>query len=266
MACALVAVTSCESMLEIPQKGVVDYSKFYASDDDALAAITSMYATYLDNVAGTEGIDNPEQVMLNYSADDIMPAGGYDKDHLDFRVFGEFAYDNANPTLKSAYERYVKVIYHANLVISNFTDENKQGAAPKHTSAYVDQVVAEARVMRAYIHMMMALSWERPPIVDRLQEGDDLPVPAESQAQVLRWVVEQCQIAIDSKALPVRKVKTQRIIGQTSTSLVTVTGRRSLSQTLSRILTISSVVDGAAQQAVVSGVVAGWLRTCSTGV
>ena len=210
MACALVAVTSCESMLEIPQKGVVDYSKFYASDDDALAAITSMYATYLDNVAGTEGIDNPEQVMLNYSADDIMPAGGYDKDHLDFRVFGEFAYDNANPTLKSAYERYVKVIYHANLVISNFTDENKQGTAPKHTSAYVDQVVAEARVMRAYIHMMMALSWERPPIVDRLQEGDDLPVQAESQAQVLRWVVEQCQIAIDSKALPVRKGKTDK--------------------------------------------------------
>lgn len=210
MACALVAVTSCESMLEIPQKGVVDYSKFYASDEDALAAITSMYATYIDNVAGTEGIDNPEQVMLNYSADDIMPAGGFNQDHLDFRVFGEFAYDNSNGTLKSAYERYVKVIYHANLVISNFTNENKQGAAPKHTSDYVDQVVAEARVMRAYIHMMMALSWERPPIVDRLQEGDDLPVQAESQAQVLEWVVNECQKAIDSGDLPVRKGKTDK--------------------------------------------------------
>lgn len=210
MACALVAVTSCESMLEIPQKGVVSYDNFYASDDDALAAITSMYATYIDNVAGTEGIDNPEQVMLNYSADDIMPAGGFDKDHLGFREYGEFAYDNSNPTLKSAYERYVKVIYHANLVISNFTNENKIQSAPKHTSAYVDQVVAEARVMRAFIHMMMALSWERPPIVDRLQEGDDLPVQAESQADVLNWVIEQCKAAIDSDALPVRNGQTDK--------------------------------------------------------
>ena len=205
IACALVAVTSCESMLEIPQKGVVSYDNFYANDNDALAAITSMYATYVDNVAGTEGIDNPEQVMLNYAADDIMPAGGFDQDHLGFREFGEFAYDNANTTLKSAYERYVKTIYHANLVISNFTNENKIASAPKWESDYTKQVVAEARVMRAYIHMMMALSWERPPIVDRLQEGDDLPVQAESQEQVLQWVVDECQKAIDSNALPVRK-------------------------------------------------------------
>lgn len=210
MACALLGAVSCESMLDIPQKGVVAYENFYASDADATAAITSMYATYVDNVAATEGIDNPEQVMLNYAADDIMPAGGYATDHEPFRYFGEFTYDNANGTLKSAYERYVKVIYHANLVISNFTNENKQGVAPKYESDLTKQVVAEARVMRAYIHMMMALSWERPPIVNRLQEGDDLPVQAESQAQVLQWVIDECQKAIDSKALPVRNGKTDK--------------------------------------------------------
>ena len=197
-------------MLDIPQKGVVAYENFYASDADATAAITSMYANFVENVAGTEGIDNPEQVMLNYAADDVMPAGGHKDDHIDFRVFGEFTYDNANGTLKSAYQRYVTVIYHANLVISNFTNENKLQSEPKFTSAYTNQVVAEARVMRAYIHMMMALSWERPPIVDRLQEGDDLPVQAESQAQVLQWVIDECQKAIDSGALPVRKGTTDK--------------------------------------------------------
>ena len=95
-------------------------------------------------------------------------------------------------------------IYHANLVISNFTNENKQATAPKWESDYTRQVVAEARVMRAFLHMMMALSWERPPIINRLQEGDDLPVQAESQEQVLQWVVDQCQMAIASNALPVR--------------------------------------------------------------
>ena len=204
LACALVGVNSCESMLDIPQKGVVSYENFYASDDDAKAAITSMYANFVENVAGTEGIDNPEQVMLNYSADDVMPAGGHKDDHIDFRVFGEFTYDNANGTLKSAYQRYVTTIYHANLVISNFTNENKLGTAPKFESAYTKQVVAEARVMRAYLHLMMALSWERPPIVNRLQEGDDLPVQAESQAEVLQWVIDQIDIALAAPELPKR--------------------------------------------------------------
>ena len=70
---ALTAV-SCQKMLEIPQKGVVAYSDFYASDDDAEAALADMYANYIQNVAATEGIDNPEQVMLNYSADDNLNA------------------------------------------------------------------------------------------------------------------------------------------------------------------------------------------------
>ena len=204
LACALVAV-SCESKLDIPQKGVVSYENFYATDADAEAALTSMYANYLMQVASTEGIDNPEQVMLNYAADDIMAAGGNPKDHEPFRYFCEFTYDNSNGTLKQAYARYMTAVYHANLVISNFTNENKLQSEPKHTSEYTKQAVAEARVMRAYLHMMLALSWERPPIVDRLQEGDDRPANAESQAQVLEWVIAECQKAIDSGKLPVRK-------------------------------------------------------------
>ncbi len=204
LACVLLAASSCESMLDIPQKGVVSYENFYASDDDAAAALASMYANYLVNVAATEGIDNPEQVMLNYAADDIMAAGGNPKDHEPFRYFCEFTYDNSNGTLKQAYQRYCFAIYHANLVISNFTNENKAQAEPKHTSAYTEQAVAEARVMRAYLHLMLAMSWNRPPIIDRLQEGDDRPANAESQAQVLEWVISECEKAIASGALPKR--------------------------------------------------------------
>ena len=189
-------------MLDIPQKGVVSYETFYASDDDALAALTSMYANYLMQVASTEGIDNPEQVMLNYAADDVMAAGGNPKDHEPFRYFCEFTYDNQNGTLKQAYQRYYTAIYHANLVICNFTNED--GTEPKFTSAFTNQAVAEARVMRAYLHMMLALSWERPPIVDHLITGDERPSNAESQAQVLEWVIAECEKAIASGSLPKR--------------------------------------------------------------
>ncbi|MCQ2129760.1 MAG: RagB/SusD family nutrient uptake outer membrane protein [Bacteroidales bacterium] len=200
---ALVA-TSCEKMLDIPQKGVVSYDDFYASDEDCEAALANMYANYITNVSGTEGIDNPEQVILNYSSDDILAAGGNANDHEPFRNFCEFRYDDANGTLKSAYQRYYYAIYHANLVISNFTDENRNGTAPKFESAYTKQAVAEARVMRAYLHMMTALLWNCPPILDRVYEGDELPTNAESQEQVLKWVVDECEKAIASGSLPKR--------------------------------------------------------------
>ncbi len=192
---------SCESKLEIPQKGVVSYDSFYASDADAEAALTNMYSKYLNNVASTVGIDVPEQVMLNYSADDVLPAGGNKDDHLDFRVFGEFRYDNANPTIKETYQRYYYSVYAANLVISNFTNENRAKTEPKYTSDYTQRCVAEARVMRAYLHMMLALSWNCPPIMDRLYDADELPVNAESQEQVLKWVIDECEKAISSGKL-----------------------------------------------------------------
>ena len=202
--------TSCQSKLDIPQKGVVAYDDFYQSDADALAALVSMYANYLQNVAGTEGIDNPQQVILNYSADDVLSAGGNRDDHAPFRFFDEFRYDVSNTTLKQMYQRYYYAIYHANLVISNFTTENRNEAAPKHTSAVVEQYVAEARVMRAYLHMMLALSFNNPPIVDRILEGDELPVNAESQSAVLSWVVSECEKAIASGKLPKRNGKTDK--------------------------------------------------------
>ena len=200
---SLVAV-SCESLLDIPQKGVVSTDTFYASDADAEAALANMYAAFL-SVASANGINNPELMILNYSADDILASGGNIDDHEDFRLFCEFRYNETNGILKTCYDRYVSAIYAANLVISNFTTENRNEDAPKWESSYTKQCVAEARVMRAYIHMMMAIIWNRPAIIDRLLEPDELPVQAESQSQILKWVVAECEKAIASGALPTRK-------------------------------------------------------------
>ena len=197
-------IVSCESNLDIDQKGVVSSLDFYASDADAEALLANMYSNFVQNVAGTQGIDNPEQVILNYSADDILSSGGDKTDHLDFRVYDEFRYDESNPVLLECYNRYVGAIYTANLVISNFSTENRDGTEPKFTSNYTKQCVEEARVMRAYLHMQMAILWNRPAIVDRLLYADELPTQAESQDQVLKWVVSECDKAINSGALPKR--------------------------------------------------------------
>ena len=205
-----VLTVSCEKNLEIPQKGVVSTIEFYASDADAEAALVNMYDQYADNVSGTEGIDNPEQVILNYSADDILAAGKNFTDHEPFRWFDEFRYDAANGTLKSAYQRYYFSIYHANLVISNFTTENRNQVEPKWTSPVTEQCVAEARVMRAYLHMMTALIWNQPPLMDRIYEGDEFPVNDKTQEEILQWVIDECQKALDSGRLPKRNGPTDK--------------------------------------------------------
>ena len=202
---ALVAV-SCEKLLDIPQKGVISYSNFFESDADAEAARANLYATYCDNVASCNGayIFVPELMFLNYSADDVLASGGDAEDHGDFRVFCEFRYDERTGAIKTLYNHYAKVIYACNFIISNFSNENRNGDEPKYQSAFTKQCVEEARVMRAYIHMMMALTWNCPNIVDRILEGDELPTQAESQSQVLKWVIAECEKAIASGSLKER--------------------------------------------------------------
>ena len=200
--------TSCESKLDIPQKGVMSSEEFFASKDDAARALlTNMYASCFggNGIAGSAGIYNPQLMLFNYSADDVVAAGGDAEDHDSFRVFCEFRYDNANGPLKDLYSGYANSIFTANLVISNYTNENFEGKEPEHTSAATAQYVAEARVFRAYMHMMMALAFNTPCIVDRLLDPSELPVQAESQEQVLKWVIAECEKAISSGSLPERK-------------------------------------------------------------
>ena len=200
------AVSSCEKNLDIPQKGVISYSNFFESDADALAARTNIYATFGDNIASCNGgyIYVPQLMLLNYSADDVLAAGGDSEDHGGFRIFCEFRYSEREDALKHLYNHYAKVIYACNFVISNFSNENRNGDEPKFQSAFTKQCVEEARVMRAYCHLMMALSWNRPNIVDRILDGDELPTQAESQDQVLKWVISECEKAITSGSLPER--------------------------------------------------------------
>ena len=200
------AATSCEKLLDIPQKGVISYSNFFKSDADAQAARTNMYATFAVNVASCNGgwIFVPQLMILNYSADDVLAAGGNSEDHGDFRVFCEFRYDERTGAIKTLYNHYANVIFACNFIISNFSNENRNGDEPQFQSNFTKQCVEEARVMRAYCHMMMALTWNRPNIVDRILEGDELPTQAESQDEVLKWVIAQCEKAITSGSLPER--------------------------------------------------------------
>ncbi|MCR5644358.1 MAG: RagB/SusD family nutrient uptake outer membrane protein [Prevotella sp.] len=186
--------TSCEDKLDVEQKATSSTASFYKTDADAESALTAMYATYTGEIGGTEGIWNAYIMGLNYSADDVFAAGGDINDHADFRILNEMRYDASSGPISTLYNHIYKSIYSANLVISYF-GENADTPIKK-------QAVAEAKVMRAWAHMLAAQVYYQPPLIDHLITTEK-PTNAESQKAIFDFCVKDCEEALPD--LPDRK-------------------------------------------------------------
>ena len=192
--------TSCEDRLDVQQKAMSNTTDFYKTDADAKSAVTAMYATFNGEIGGTEGIWNAYIMGLNYSSDDIFAAGGDINDHADFRILNEFRYDPSSSPISVLYNHIYKAIYSANLVINYFDGELANTQVKK-------QAVAEARVMRAWAHMLAAQVYYQPPLIDHLITTEK-PTNAESQKAIFDWCVKECEQAMSD--LPDRKGQTDK--------------------------------------------------------
>ena len=182
-------LTSCsEDLLEIEQKATNSTDSFYKTDADAKSAVTAMYATYAEEISGNEGIWNAYIMGLNYASDDVFPAGGDIADHTGFRECGEFRYDTSFGPVSALYNHIYKSIYSANLVINYFGGDKADSQVKK-------EAVAQARVMRAWAHMLAAQVYYQPPIVDHLIV-DDKPTNAESQKAIFDFCIKECEEAM----------------------------------------------------------------------
>lgn len=185
-----VCFTACnQDLLEVEQKGVNTPETFYSSDDDAYSAKMAMYATWNEEIGGTEGIWNAYLMGLNYSSDDVFAAGESIHDHEGFREVNEFRYDNATSIIKTLYSRLYKSIYPANLVITYFGGEKANTPAKK-------QAVAEARVVRAWCHMIAAMVYNQPPLIDHLIEPSENPTNDKTMKEILEWCTKECEEAM----------------------------------------------------------------------
>ena len=188
-------LSSCNDKLEVEQKATSSTGNFYKTDADAESAVTAMYATYIGEIGGTEGIWNAYIMGLNYSADDVFAAGGDINDHADFRILNEMRYDPSSSPIGTLYNHIYKAIYSANLVINYFDGDLADTPMKK-------QAVAEAKVMRAWAHMLAAQVYYQPPLIDHLITTEK-PTNAESQKAIFDFCVKDCEEALNY--LPDRK-------------------------------------------------------------
>lgn len=184
---ALAITPSCTDKLDIDQKGVVPYDSFYDnSDDNAESAMTNAYAAFAINIGGEAGIYIPYTMMYNQCADNMYAAGEMYGDNDQFASINEFRYDSQNEVVSTMYNRFYSAIYACNLVTDNFTAD----------SQIKTRCISEARVLRAWCHMMLALGWNDPPLVDHVLGAEEQPSNYEGGHDgILNWVVQECEEA-----------------------------------------------------------------------
>ena len=177
--------TACsEDKLDIPKKGVISLDSFYITDDDAVSALTNAYQNFIVNIGGNAGIYVPYNIIFNYPADNVLAAGNHYGDNDFLAKIDEFRYDTQNEVITNIYKRLYFTIYHANLVIDNF----EYGK-----STVKDRCISEARVMRAWCHMMAALIWGNPPLIDHILVSSEKPTNyTGTKEDFLRWCATEC--------------------------------------------------------------------------
>ncbi len=200
---AVLFTTACEDKLLEPQKGVVAYEDFYQTDDDAEAALAAAYDIMARQLARANGesIISPFEALFNLPGDDVYAAGEFYGDNDFNGQINEFRGDANAQLVTSMYKGFYQIVYGANLVIDNFKDG---------TTQVQKRCVAEARVMRAWAHMMLAIGWNCPPLIDHVLEGSVRPTnygnnDYESHKELLKWCGDEAMAAIDDLRARVNK-------------------------------------------------------------
>ncbi len=192
--CAALFFTGCEKRLDIQKKGVISMEDFYQTDADAESALVSAYyvaGRFLSNTMGTEAGWN-ECSLLNpfeYASDDMFAAGENKADGVEGNQINAFWYSDNNSVITGSYHCYYMIINAANQVIDHFDGELADSQVKK-------RCVAEAKVLRAYMHLILAMGWCNPPIVDHVLDANDRPENAVDQKAVLDFVIADCKAAL----------------------------------------------------------------------
>ncbi|MBR3937656.1 MAG: RagB/SusD family nutrient uptake outer membrane protein [Bacteroidaceae bacterium] len=200
---AVLFTTACEDKLLEPQKGVVAYEDFYQTDDDAEAALAAAYDIMARQLARANGesIISPFEALFNLPGDDVYAAGEFYGDNDFNGQINEFRGDANAQLVTSMYKGFYQIVYGANLVIDNFKDG---------TTQVQKRCVAEARVMRAWAHMMLAIGWNCPPLIDHVLEGSVRPTnygnnDYASHKELLKWCGDEAMAAIDDLKARINK-------------------------------------------------------------
>ena len=144
-----ILMLSCENELDITQKGAISLEEYYGTDESAEGAVTAIYSEL-------RGMQYNYKFLKNICSDDVW-AGGADRgDNNELEKMNEFTYSAEHGFLSGCFQGYYNIIYNANIVLEYISPD----------SELKSQMIAEAKVFRAFAYIDLISMWGTPPLVD----------------------------------------------------------------------------------------------------
>ena len=173
-------------MLDIPQKGVLDYNTYYNTDDQILSADVAMYL----EVRGWEYNVKLCKAMLT---DDFWAGGSMRGDNHNLEHLNEFTFDAEEDYVQSMFTTYYTLIYKANVILGHVSEEGATDMAK--------MARAEAKVFRAFAYFDLKTMWGNPPLVDHELSPSEYNVPNGTDEELWGLMEKDLTEAIASNAL-----------------------------------------------------------------
>ena len=178
------ALSSCQSLLDIPQQGVLNMDTFYKTDEDAQQALAAVYNEWAYKFA----FSNFHCKLL--MADDTWQGGNGPADGASGAALSRAYYDSSNEKIKFMYEGYYIIVNRANLLLDSFQDSAD--------TKIKKQAVAEARFFRAWAYYELVTMWDNPPLVKSVLGSDDGKVSNTPGEETWKFLEDELKDIISS--------------------------------------------------------------------
>jgi len=177
---ATLIVAGCSKQLDIPQNGAFTQEDFYQTDEDALAAVATIYNHWRTSY-------ETRMAVLTTLSDEVTKAGAMANFMPEWKERNSFTYNTANEGVGKYYKAAYEMIYYCNLIIENVspdTDVKKQ-------------CIAEAKFFWAYAYFhLAALYGETVPLVDHLLQPEEYHVSRSETGEVWAKVEQYLKDAV----------------------------------------------------------------------
>lgn len=182
---AVLALSSCSDLLDIPRKGAIDYNTYYKTDDEIESAAITMYSD-------VRGWYYNVMLVKNIISDDYYPGGAAHGDNVDMDALGEFAFNSETGQIEGSFSGYYGLIYHANVIIGHIDPAQSEAAA---------RAVAEAHLFRGWAYFELTTLWGNPPIVDHELAPSEYAQPNGSTEDLWTLIESDLSYAVNSGKL-----------------------------------------------------------------
>lgn len=183
---AVITLSSCNNLLDIPRKGVLDKDVYYSKEENLLSSSAAMYLE-------VRGWEYNVQLCKNMLTDDFYAGGAARGDNINLEALNEFSFTSEESYIEAMFTTYYTLVYKANVILDNVDPS---------TSATAAMVVAEAHTLRAWAYFDLISMWGNPPVVDHQLSPSEYSVPNGSTEELWKMVEDDLTAAIDSGALP----------------------------------------------------------------